>query len=90
MGFVTTRAYDEWKPILPDELMSIPTQPGPYRHASAIFVGTGGHLSLTGTDGKVALFKNVPSGIILQVRATYVNSAGTTASDLVALYRSYP
>jgi len=52
----------------------------------AIFVGSGGdvHLRCVDDDSGV-IFRNVPDGAILPVRAQAVLASGTTASDIVAL-----
>lgn len=52
----------------------------------ALFVGTGGTVTLRGLSGGDVLFKNLASGSILPVRAQYVRATGTTAADLLALY----
>ncbi|HEY0446178.1 MAG TPA: hypothetical protein VGD19_06960 [Allosphingosinicella sp.] len=53
----------------------------------ALFVGTGGNLTLCGVDGGPdVLLKNVQSGTIIPIRARYVRATGTTAADIVALY----
>ena len=52
----------------------------------ALYVGTGGNLTLRGVGGGAdALFKNLPDGTVLPVRAHYVRATGTTAADIVAL-----
>lgn len=54
----------------------------------AIYVGTGGDVTLIGVDdpGTAGVtFKNVASGMTLDVRARRVLATGTTATDLVAL-----
>ena len=51
-----------------------------------IYVGTGGDLSVVLRNGGAAVtFSDVPSGVILPVRATKVMATGTTASGLVGL-----
>lgn len=60
----------------------------------AIFVGTAGNIAvkMVGYDGEdssanpTIIFKNVPAGAILPIRAAFVLSAGTTAADLVGLF----
>ncbi|HEY0147557.1 MAG TPA: hypothetical protein VGB70_00990 [Allosphingosinicella sp.] len=53
----------------------------------ALFVGTGGDVMLRGAGGGAdVLFKNVPDGSVLPVRAQFVRATGTTASDIVGLY----
>ena len=52
----------------------------------AIFVGTGGQLTLSAVDavGDVTL-KNVGAGQIIDLRVSHVRATGTTAADLVGL-----
>lgn len=53
----------------------------------ALFVGTGGNLTMRGAGGGTdILFRNVPDGSVLPFRAQFVRAAGTTATDIVALY----
>lgn len=60
-------------------------QPLP-RVTKAIFIGVGGDLRVRLAIANADLtFRNLPSGSILDVRASHVRVAGTTASDLVAL-----
>ena len=52
----------------------------------AIYVGTGGHVTLRAADGTAdVVFRNVASGQILDVRARHVRASGTTAADIVGL-----
>lgn len=52
----------------------------------AIFVGTGGNITLRAADGSAdVVFKNVASGQILDVRARFIRTTGTTAADIVGL-----
>ena len=53
----------------------------------AIYVGVTGDVTAVMLDGATAvLFKAVPAGSILPIRAIRVNSTGTGASELVGLY----
>jgi hypothetical protein len=53
----------------------------------ALFVGTGGSLTLRGIGGGAdQLWKNVADGTVLPFRAEYVRATGTTAADILALY----
>lgn len=55
--------------------------------ARALFVGTGGNVTLRVDDDDAdVVFKNVASGATLPVKAKYVRATGTTAADIVALY----
>lgn len=52
-----------------------------------LYVGTGGTIVMLLDEDKVAsTFVNVPDGAVLPVRARIVQSTGTTASDILALY----
>ena len=53
---------------------------------SAIYVGTGGDLSVVMSSGKTVLYRNVPGGGWFPIEAIMVNSAGTTCDQLVAGY----
>lgn len=54
-----------------------------------IYVGGGGDLALVATGAPVnaaaVVFRNLPSGALLPVRARRIAATGTTATDLVAL-----
>jgi outer membrane receptor protein involved in Fe transport len=53
----------------------------------ALFVGTGGSLTLRGVGGSGdVVFRNVPAGSVLPFRALFVRATGTSAADIVALY----
>jgi len=52
----------------------------------ALYVGTGGDITVKGGSGQTVLFKSVPAGFILPVEVSYVMSTGTTAADIVALF----
>lgn len=55
--------------------------------AKALYVGTGGDITMQGVDGSAdQLWKAVPTGTILPFRALYVRATGTTATDILALY----
>jgi hypothetical protein len=50
----------------------------------ALYIGVAGDVTAV-VGGVAVLFKNVPVGI-LPVRCTKVNSSGTAATDMVALF----
>jgi len=53
----------------------------------ALYVGTGGNLSILPAMGDVAVvLKDVQAGSVIPVRVRRVNLTGTTAADIVALY----
>ena len=57
-----------------------------YSSARALWIGSGGNVSLINQDGSTVIFYNVPTGYMLPVRSTGVNTSGTTASNIVAVY----
>lgn len=52
----------------------------------ALWIGSGGDVVVVMQDGSAITFKNCADGSMLPVRGIRVNSTGTTASDIVALY----
>ena len=52
----------------------------------ALYVGTGGALSLDVGNSTAVIFAGVPSGTILPIRVKRVRATGTDAEDIVALY----
>ncbi len=53
--------------------------------ARALYVGTGGNVTLTTVQGVDVLFANVPDGTILPVRVKRVKATLTAASNIVGL-----
>lgn len=52
----------------------------------AVYVGQGGDVTMLPIDNATdVVFRNVPSGAILDVRASAVRATGTTAADIVGL-----
>ena len=76
---VTSPSRD-WFNIAPSDSADLSIIP------KAIYVGTGGDLVVTSarTNSEV-IFRNVPSGAVLDVRPAAVRETGTTAADLVGL-----
>lgn len=54
--------------------------------ANAVYVGTGGTVTVLLADATTVQFTNVANGTILPIRLVRVNSTGTSASDFVALF----
>jgi len=53
----------------------------------AIYVGGAGDVSVEMKGaGSAVVFKGLPAGTVLPVRATRVNSTATSATDLIALW----
>lgn len=51
----------------------------------ALYIGTGGNVSVRMPRGNTVTFTSVPGGTILPVRVSRVNATGTTASNIVAI-----
>lgn len=54
--------------------------------ARALYVGVAGNVTLVAFDGNNVLFTAVPAGTILPIAHTRVNSTGTTATSMTALF----
>jgi hypothetical protein len=54
--------------------------------ARALYVGTTGDVAVVGLDGVAVTFTAVPAGALLPVMCIRVNSANTSASNIVGLY----
>lgn len=52
----------------------------------ALWVGTGGDISILTRGGSTVVLKNAASGSLIPIRAVRVNLTNTTATDLVGLY----
>lgn len=64
--------------IVPSDTVPLATVP------KRIFVGTGGHVTLRGMHGTAdVVYRNVASGVYLNVRPGFVRATGTTAADLI-------
>lgn len=48
-----------------------------------LYVGGGGDVAVVTLVGTTSIFKNVPSGTLLPVFCTRVNSTNTTATDIL-------
>jgi hypothetical protein len=56
----------------------------PFR-CKRLWIGGAGNVSLLGRDGVTAVvYTAVPAGTYLRVRASYVRSTGTTATNIIA------
>lgn len=65
--------------VIPNDLSALPIVP------KYLFVGGGGNVTLRSMEGEAdVVFRNVPAGGYLYVRASHVRATGTTASSIVA------
>lgn len=67
------------KAVVPNDAADMPTQ------CRSIYVGTTGNIQVTTVGGDVAVFNNVPAGMVLPVQAKRIWATNTTASNLIAL-----
>lgn len=66
---------------------AVTPQDGNIINCRALFVGTGGNLTLITSPGQPPVtLKNVANGQILPIRAWIINATGTSAADIVALF----
>jgi hypothetical protein len=54
--------------------------------ASAIYVGSGGNVSVVTEGGDTVTFSNVPAGTTLVIRVTRIRATSTTATNIVRLW----
>lgn len=70
--------------VSPDDTADLSDTP------KGLYIGTGGDLVLipagAGAAAAGVMFRNLPSGALLPVRARRVLATGTTAGDVVALF----
>lgn len=52
----------------------------------SIYVGGQGNVAVVPLEGSPVVFVAVPAGSMLPIRASRVNSAGTTATNLVGMF----
>ena len=67
-------------PIAPDDIAELS------KITKAIYVGSGGDVTVRALRADTdVVFRNVPDGYILDIRASAVRANGTTATDLIGL-----
>ena len=52
----------------------------------SLYIGGAGNASLLMPDNSTVIFSALAAGTVLPVRASQVNTTGTTATDIVALF----
>jgi hypothetical protein len=70
---------NDFKAVTPSDTATID-------RCAALYIGVGGDLVLTNTNGVAVTFVGVPAGLILPVKARQVRATSTTAASIVALY----
>jgi hypothetical protein len=64
--------------VTPHDSSALPIVP------KRLYVGTGGHVTLRGVGASSdVVYRNVASGVYLNVRASHIRATGTTAADIV-------
>ena len=58
------------------------------RAAAALYVGGTGAVAVNTLGNNLVTFAAVPAGAIIPIECTHVMSTGTTATNIVALYRT--
>jgi len=74
----TVSAYNA-KDVTPNDVTALAVTRG-------LYIGTGGTVHVTMAYKTEVTFANVPDGSILPVQVVKVWAAGTSASDIIALY----
>ena len=67
--------------VTPNDGANLPTVP-----TRALYVGTGGNITVDSGTTTTILFRNVPPGTMLPIAVYRVRVTGTTASNIVAIY----
>jgi hypothetical protein len=73
-------AWDAWA-ITPSDSDMVPNAP-----TRALYIGTGGNLTVDMGAGRTITLVGVLGGTILPIRVDMVFATGTTATDIVGLY----
>jgi hypothetical protein len=81
---VTFNKFDD---VTPSDTLDLPQFRANQKLTGAIYVGTAGDVAVVSQSDVVTIFDGVPAGAVLPVAAKRVNSTGTAASDIVALYQ---
>jgi hypothetical protein len=77
----------DWFSIVKSDTVNFADDAGNPQHyaLATVFVGTTGDVNAVSANDTITVFKNIPSGTFLPLLCKRVNSAGTTASDMVAM-----
>lgn len=79
---------DDWFTIAPSDTVNFAddTSNNPKAYPlAAIFVGTGGNITLVSGSGVAKTFLNVPSGTFMPCLAKRVNNTNTAAADILGM-----
>jgi hypothetical protein len=78
--------YNSFLAVTPNNFQSLVQLS--HKKAWGLYVGTGGNLSIVDSLGNTVIFSNVPNGTLLPIHVIGINSAGTTASNIIACFSS--
>jgi len=81
MSHITSSSTD-YEAITPSDSVNFTGR----RMTRGLYVGGTGDVAAVRADGTAVTFSGVPAGTILPIRAIRVNSTGTTATNLDALF----
>lgn len=73
-------------PLYPTEAAAITASDADVFEASAIYVGTGGNVTVKTAGNQTVLFTNVLGGTVLPVMCIQVRATGTAGSGFVRIY----
>ena len=65
--------------VTPDDAADLPEA------SRAVYIGTGGNLSVRMLSGEVVTFAGLAAGTFLPVRVSRIRATGTTAGNIIAL-----
>ena len=76
---------EKFSPVTPSDTINLVHPSGGKARGAALYVGTGGDVSVWDGNNSVVL-KNVANSQFLPINVLRVNDTGTTATDIVALW----
>lgn len=79
--------YSPTFPMFPGDAIAVtPSDTVNLPNPSVIYVGTTGNVKVTTAQGSSVTFVGVPAGAVIPVQVIRVWDAGTSASNMVAIY----
>ena len=85
MSVQQTQPYNVQTLVQPDDSADLPRFASDQQLTGAVYVGTGGDVSIAMQNNQSQVYKAVPSGTTLILAARRVNATNTTALNLLAL-----
>lgn len=77
---------NKWVAVSPNDTVDLLLFTQRAELTDALYVGATGDVACVDQSGDVTVFTAVPAGTTLRIGVRRVNAAGTSASNLVALY----